>query len=148
MAYDETLAERVRRVVGPRPEVSEKKMFGGLAFLLSGKMFVGVNQDDLMVRVGPVGHEHALAQPHARPMDFTGRPMVGYVFVARAGLSTDARVSRWVERALGHVSTLVEGPRTVPQRSMKTKKAKAKPPGRPASAAKVRRPAAGDRGHR
>src|SRR5262245_24310570 len=71
MAYDETLADRIRRAIGPRPDVSEKKMFGGVAFLLDGKMFCGITKDDLMVRVGPDHHGAALAEAHVRPMDFT-----------------------------------------------------------------------------
>ena len=90
MAYDEKLADRIRQAVGPRGDVTEKKMFGGLAFLLDGKMFCGIVKDDLMVRVGPERYEAALAEAHVRPMDFTGRPMNGYVYVGRGG-STPAR---------------------------------------------------------
>lgn len=69
MAYDEKLADRVRRALGPRADVTEKKMFGGLAFLVDGKMFVGISNDELMVRVGPERYDAALADTHARPMD-------------------------------------------------------------------------------
>ena len=99
MAYDEKLAERIRRAVGPRADVTEKKMFGGVAFLLDGKMFVGIVKDELMVRVGPERHAEAIARPHARTMDFTGRPMVGYVFVAAPGVVGDRAVAAWVERS-------------------------------------------------
>ena len=85
MAYDQKLADRIRALVAGRPGVSEKAMFGGLAFLLDGRMFCGVNKDDLMVRAGPARHDEALAKPHARSMDFTGRPMKGYVFVGAEG---------------------------------------------------------------
>lgn len=106
MAYDERLASRVRLVLGPRPDVAEKKMFGGITFLLDGKMFVGIVKDDLMVRVGPERYEQALAEPHVRPMDFTGRPMNGYVFVGPAGHRTEKAVKRWVQRGEEFVSTL------------------------------------------
>jgi TfoX/Sxy family transcriptional regulator of competence genes len=77
MAYDEQLAERIRRAIGPRPDVTEKKMFGGVAFLQRGKMFCGLATEDLMVRIGPERCEAALTEAHVRPMDFTGRPMNG-----------------------------------------------------------------------
>jgi TfoX/Sxy family transcriptional regulator of competence genes len=71
LTYDEGLAERIRVVLEGRPKVTEKKMFGGVAFLLDGKMFVGIVKDDLMVRVGPDRYEEAIRQRHVRPMDFT-----------------------------------------------------------------------------
>jgi TfoX/Sxy family transcriptional regulator of competence genes len=106
MAYDEMLQERIRRTVGGRVGVTEKKMFGGVAFLLDGKMFCGIVKDDLMVRVGPDRHEDALREPHVRPMDFTGRPMKGYVYVDPDGSGTDREVKRWAERGIEFVSTL------------------------------------------
>jgi TfoX/Sxy family transcriptional regulator of competence genes len=106
MVYDERLADRVRRALGARDGIAEKKMFGGVAFLHRGKMFVGVTNDDLMVRVGPELHERALAEAHVRPMDFTGRPMKGYVFVGRDGCRTVKAVEKWVERGSSFVATL------------------------------------------
>jgi TfoX/Sxy family transcriptional regulator of competence genes len=106
MAYDDTLADRVRKAVGPRPDVTEKTMFGGLAFLQAGKMFVGIVKDDLMVRVGPERYDAALAEAHVRPMDFTGRPMVGYVFVSPSGSRTQKAVKKWVDQAAAFVATL------------------------------------------
>src|SRR5262245_50331536 len=106
MAYDEKLANRVRRAVGPRPDVMEKKMFGGVAFLLDGKMFVGIVKDDLMVRVGRDRYEAALAEAYVRPMDFTGRPMNGYVFVGPGGSKTEAAVKKWVDRGAAFVATV------------------------------------------
>jgi TfoX/Sxy family transcriptional regulator of competence genes len=100
VAYDEALAARIRQALRPRVAFTEKEMFGGLAFLLDGKMFCGIVKDDLMVRVGPERYAEALAKPHARPMDFTGRPMKGYVFVAAAGCRTGRAVAAWVDRAL------------------------------------------------
>lgn len=113
MAYDEKLADRVRRALGPRPDVTEKKMFGGVAFLLDGKMFCGVATEDLMVRVGPERHAAALAAAHVRPMDFTGRPMNGYVFVGPGGTRTVKAVQKWVDQGAAFVATL---DRTAPKR--------------------------------
>ena len=110
MAYDEKLAERIRRALGGRRSVSEKKMFGGLAFLVDRKMLCGVVKDDLMVRVGPERYGEALCRPHARPMDFTGRPMKGFVFVGPAACSTEEAVAAWVELGAEFVAKL-EGPR-------------------------------------
>ena len=86
MAYDEDLASRVRAVLPPAEAVTERQMFGGLAFMLGGHMFWGVVRDTLMVRLGPDGADRALNLPHVRPMDFTGRPMKDMVFVEPAGL--------------------------------------------------------------
>jgi TfoX/Sxy family transcriptional regulator of competence genes len=90
--------------------VGEKRMFGGLAFLERGLMVVGVSGGSLMARVGPAAHPDALAQPHARPMDFTGRPMTGYVYVDPAGLASDADLRRWVDRCRRFVATLPAKP--------------------------------------
>ena len=99
MAYDEGLAQRIRDVIDARRDVEEKKMFGGLAFLLRGHMAFGILGDELMVRVGPEAYEAALAQPHARPMDFTGKPIKGMVYVAPDGFAADEDLERWLERA-------------------------------------------------
>jgi TfoX/Sxy family transcriptional regulator of competence genes len=96
MAYNEAIVERLRTVYAGREDVVEKKMFGGIAFMFNGHMSVGVNGDDLMVRVGPDLYDHALAQPHARQMDFTGRSMNGFVFVDQAGISNDSGLETWV----------------------------------------------------
>ena len=99
MAYDEDLADRIRDALAPGERVEERKMFGGLCFMLGGHMVVGVVGNELMARVGADGEDDALAQPHARPMDFTGRPMTGFVFVAAEGVATDEAAQAWVERA-------------------------------------------------
>src|SRR5215831_186013 len=99
MSFDEGLAHRIRDTVSSEG-VAEKKMLGGIAFLLGGHMFCGIAKDDLMVRVGPDRYAEALRQPHARPMDFTGRPMNGYVFVAPPGYESDAALERWVRWGL------------------------------------------------
>ena len=106
MAYNEELDLRIRVVLGGHQGVVEKKMFGGMAFMLSGNMCVGVTGDDLMVRVGPDGLEDALAQPHARPMDFTGRPMKGFVYVDSPGTETEDSLEKWVQRGVAFARTL------------------------------------------
>lgn len=106
MAYDEELAERIRRALADKHSVVEKRMFGGIAFMLRGNMCCGIVRGDLMVRVGPERHEEALAQPHARPMDFTGRPMRGMVYVTPEGCRTDEALKRWVEQGLNFAATL------------------------------------------
>jgi TfoX/Sxy family transcriptional regulator of competence genes len=106
MAYDEHLAERMRGILTSAPGVDEKKMFGGVAFLKEGKMFCGIVKDDLMVRVGPEQYGAALALAHVRPMDFTGRPMNGYVFVGPGGTRTERAIKRWVDQGAAFVATL------------------------------------------
>ena len=106
MAYDEGLAERVRELLADRPGITERRMFGGLAFMSREYMFVGISGDALMARVGPDGHDEALSRPHVRMMDFTGRPMKGYVFVDPAGFESDEDLAGWVERCEGFVRSL------------------------------------------
>lgn len=105
MAYDEDLADRIRDALADR-DVREQKMFGGLGFMVAGHMTVGVIKDELMARVGAEGEDEALAQPHARLMDFTGRPMTGFIQVGAAGVATEEQVRTWVGRALSYVTTL------------------------------------------
>ena len=106
MSYDETLAARVRKGLSRSSGVTERSMFGGIAWMLDGNMFVGIVKDELMVRVGPDAHDAAVAEAHARIMDFAGRPMKGYVFVAAEGLDTDASLAGWVERGAAFAATL------------------------------------------
>lgn len=105
MAFDERLAQRIRKLLAARKSVSEKKMFGGICFLINGSMCCGVVQNDLCARVGPLRYEEALRQAHARPMDFTGRPLKGFVFVAPTGLKTDASLKRWLSWAAEFAAT-------------------------------------------
>lgn len=98
MAYSEELGERVRGVLGLRDGVGERRMFGGLAFMVNGNMCCGVLGEELMVRVGPDEYERALAEPYAREMDFTGRPMRGMVMVGAEGVAEDESLADWVER--------------------------------------------------
>jgi TfoX/Sxy family transcriptional regulator of competence genes len=115
VAYDEDLAGRVRAVLPASGEVTERQMFGGLAFMLGGHMFCGVVKDTLMVRLGPDSAGRALDQPHVRPMDFTGRPMKSMVFVDPAGLHGPA-LRHWVNAAAEHARSLPPKPATPPAR--------------------------------
>lgn len=104
MPHDAAVADRLRnallRNLGPDEPVEEKRMFGGVAFMVRGHMTIGVNKSDLLVRVRDEDSEAAHAAPHARPMDFTGRPMKNYVFVGPAGFRSDGALDGWVARAL------------------------------------------------
>jgi len=106
MAYDEGLAQRLRETVEEEPGIAEKKMFGGLCFMVQGNMCCGILQDDMMVRVGAEGHTDALAQPHARPMDFTGKAMKGMVYVGPEGLEGDDDLESWLQRGLNFTLSL------------------------------------------
>lgn len=101
MAYNEQLAERVRQFFNKTPErIEEKRMMGGLCFMVNGKMCVGVDQDRLMARIDPEQYEAALRRKGCAPMDFTGRPMRGFVFVNLEGLKTPEELTAWLELAL------------------------------------------------
>jgi TfoX/Sxy family transcriptional regulator of competence genes len=106
VAYSEDVAERVREVMAGEDGYDEKKMFGGLCFLQHGNMVAGVVGDELMIRVGKDGHDEAVALPHAREMDFTGRSMRGIVQVEPAGFASDDELAAWVARGLDFVRTL------------------------------------------
>ena len=106
MAYNEELAARIRISLEGHPGVTERKMFGGIGFMIHGNMCCGVLKDDLMVRVGPDGHAASLALPHARPMDFTGRPMKGFVFVGSDGINDDGALSEWIDRGVTFAQSL------------------------------------------
>ena len=109
MSYDDKTADRVRKILSPRLDVVEKKMFGGLCFMVNDSMCCGLTNAAFMVRVGPDRCEEALAQPHARPMDFTGRPLAGMVYVEPAGYKTDVALAKWVQRGVDFVSTKAPG---------------------------------------
>ncbi len=99
--YDEGLAERIREQLSEEHrDLTEKKMFGGVCFLLGGKMCCAITQEAFMVRVGTAGYEEALAQPHARVMDFTGKPSRFAVYVDPPGYRTDAQLRRWLARGV------------------------------------------------
>ena len=106
MPYDEELADRVRALLADRPGVREQKMFGGLAFMLNGNMCCCVDKENLVVRTGPEGYEDALAKPHARIFDFTGRPMRGFVYVEGKGLTEEKALRDWVGSAVAFAGSL------------------------------------------
>lgn len=105
MAFNEALAERIRQRLGSRKGIDERKMFGGVGFLLKGNMLVGVWKDSLIARLGPDEGDAALREPHVRVFDITGRPMRGWVLVDPAGVEGD-RLGNWIDRAMKFVRTL------------------------------------------
>jgi len=106
MAFDERLADRVRKELTRQAGLSEKKMFGGLAFLINGNMSIGVHRDDLVVRVPPAHTRVALQEPGARPFDITGRPMKGWLLVGPSGLEDPAALAKWVRGGVEYASSL------------------------------------------
>ena len=106
MACDEKLAQRIRDLTLGTPGLSERKMFGGVCFAINGYMACGVQKCDLVVRVGPQSHERALARNHTRPMDFTGKPMTGYIYVSEAGYKRKGDLERWISQGIAFVQTL------------------------------------------
>lgn len=106
MAFDESLAGRIRDALARQTAIEEKKMFGGVGFLLNGNMLVGVWTDSLIVRVGPEEYEAALLEPHVKEFDITGRAMTGWVLVEPDGIDEDASLRLWVRRAVKFVKHL------------------------------------------
>jgi TfoX/Sxy family transcriptional regulator of competence genes len=106
MAFDEVLAARVRQVLGDTEGLSEKRMFGGLAFLVNGNMACGVHGEDLVLRIDAQEGEAMLGEPHVRVFDMTGRPIKGWVLVGPAALATDDDLSSWVAKGVRFASSL------------------------------------------
>ena len=106
MAYDEGVAERIRSATADVVGLTERKMFGGLAFMHRGNMAFGIIGDELMIRVGPEKWADAVTLPHARAMDFTGRPMKGMVYVDVDGFAEDGQLSVWLEQGLAFAGSL------------------------------------------
>src|SRR4051812_20240175 len=107
MAFDEQLATRIRKQLGKRKGLAEKKMFGGLAFLLNGNMCVGVHGDEMIVRLAPDATDAALKQKHTRVFDLSGgRPMKGWILVQPKGLDTDATLQRWIDTGVAFAGSL------------------------------------------
>ncbi len=106
MAYDEKLAGRVRGLLAKRKAIAEKKMFGGVAFLLNGNMCVGLHGEELIVRLNPEETDQALAKPHTRIFDMTGRPMKGWILVKSAGVASEDALARWVNEGLSYAASL------------------------------------------
>jgi TfoX/Sxy family transcriptional regulator of competence genes len=106
MAYDEGLAQRIEEALAGQPGYEAKKMFGGVGYMLQGNMACGVNQDNLIVRVGPDSYEEAMAQDHTAPFDMTGRPMKGWVVVLPEGYQEDRDLSSWVQKGVDFALSL------------------------------------------
>lgn len=106
MAYDETLAARLRGLLSDRAGLTEKKIFGGLAYMLNGNMCCGIVDEKLMLRLGRAGVETALTKPHTSEMDFTGRVIRTMVYVEPAGIASDAALATWVEKGISFAETL------------------------------------------
>jgi TfoX/Sxy family transcriptional regulator of competence genes len=106
MAFSAALAERIRQRLARRKGVEEKKMFGGVGFLLNGNMLVGVWKDSLIVRLGPEEGDEALKEPHVKEFDITGRAMKGWVLVAPEGVEADDQLGGWIQRAVKFVGAL------------------------------------------
>jgi TfoX/Sxy family transcriptional regulator of competence genes len=117
MPYDEGLAERIRDALRDVRGVAEKKMFGGLCFMLDGHMMVGIVKDDLMARIGEAAEVSALKKPGAKPMDFTGKPLKGYVYVEPEGIAEDAQLDEWIAMAKKFVEALPAKPIKTSQRT-------------------------------
>jgi TfoX/Sxy family transcriptional regulator of competence genes len=106
MAYDESLGRRIRVTLAGQVGLLEKKMFGGVGFLVNGNMACGVHKNNLIVRVGPEKYQAALDSPHASVFDMTGRPMTGWVMVSTPGYATDTELSTWVQQGLDFALSL------------------------------------------
>lgn len=138
MAFDpnnESLATRVRTLLSPLPNVDEKRMFGGICFLLRGHMLCGVTGERLMARLGVPADQQALQEPHVRPMAFTGRVMKGFVYVDPPGLTEDSQLGRWLKGCIALVDTLPGKP-MVPKPAAKkaaSKKAASKKASKPSA---------------
>ena len=108
MGYDTTLAKRVEVLLRRRKNITQKEMFGGACFLVNGNMCCGVIRDRLVVRVGPMQYEQLLQIRHVRPMDFTGKPLRGFIYVMPAGLKSRNALASWLERGLRYAASLPE----------------------------------------
>jgi TfoX/Sxy family transcriptional regulator of competence genes len=106
MGFDENLASRVRALLVDRTDITERRMFGGLAFMVGGHMSCGVIGDDLVLRLGADVADAALDEPHTRPMDFTGRPMSGFIYLAPEGATAEGDLRRWIDRSLAFAAEL------------------------------------------
>jgi hypothetical protein len=106
MAYDQNLEARIRKILENETGVVEKKMFGGVGFLVNGNMACGVHGNDLIARVGPENHAASVAKPHVKEFDMTGHPMAGWVQVSPAGFTRDEDLFEWVRKGMHYAKTL------------------------------------------
>jgi TfoX/Sxy family transcriptional regulator of competence genes len=110
VSYDPATAERVRQLLSVRDDVAEKRMVGGLSFLVKGNMCCGVTGTALMIRVGAERREQVLREPYVQPMRFAGRDLSGFICVEPAGFAADDALARWVQRGLSFVASLPPKP--------------------------------------
>lgn len=106
MAFDEKLANRIRKIIENIDGVSEKKMFGGLCFLINGNMVFGLTNEDLMIRVEPDSYEKTLSLPYVRKMDFTGKPLKGFLYVGPKGTSNTKDLKKWILKGIDFATSL------------------------------------------
>ena len=106
MAYDHNLAQHIIEILQGTPALDEKKMFGGVGYLIHGNMAVGVHGNGLIVRVGPEAHAEAMTRPHTRPFDLTGRPMSGWLVVEAAGIQDPAVLAEWIQLGVSYAQSL------------------------------------------
>src|SRR5688500_12014277 len=106
MPYDEELAERVREIVNEKAKPTEINMFGGIAFMVSGHMCVGVLKENVVLRLGGDEAEVALEDPHVRPMDFTGKPMRNFLYLEAGATASESDLRAWIDKAWAFVATL------------------------------------------
>jgi hypothetical protein len=106
MPYDTLLAARIRAALGPLPDLVEKKMFGGVGFLINGNMACGVHKYNLIVRVGPENNDKALSRPHTKVFDMTGHPMAGWIMVEPQGCAAESDLQAWVNQGLSFAHSL------------------------------------------
>jgi TfoX/Sxy family transcriptional regulator of competence genes len=106
MPFDDKLANRIRTILGKMDGLSEKKMFGGLCFLLNGNMALGLVNEDLMIRVRPDSYETMLSQPHVRKMDFTGKPLKGFLYIDAKGTGSEKDLRKWVLKGVEFAKSL------------------------------------------
>ncbi|MCB9591895.1 MAG: TfoX/Sxy family protein [Sandaracinaceae bacterium] len=123
MAYDEKLADRIREALAGTPSLEEKKMFGGLCFLVRGHMACGIAKGELMVRVGAEGYEAALARPHAKEMTFTGKPIKTMVYVDPDGFRTKKQLGGWIAMGVAHAEGLPPKSPKAPRKKTPKKRA-------------------------
>jgi TfoX/Sxy family transcriptional regulator of competence genes len=116
MGYNEGTAQRIRDVLGNAPGLRERRMFGGISFMLDGNMCCGVVENDLVLRVGRDRYEECLREPHVRPMDFTGRPLTGFIYVSPGGFTSETELEQWIHRSVSFVRTLPSKPSAVDKR--------------------------------
>lgn len=106
MAYDMELAKRIKEILGERPGLVEKKMFGGVSYLINGNMTCGVIKDELVIRLGEEKNAEALCRPNTRQFDFSGKPMAGWIYVSKLGFESEENLRKWIEMGVEYALSL------------------------------------------